>query len=50
MQALAQNASDAPQALEQFTSEHAAAARQYAVMVKRAKGNILLASQTGWAL
>jgi len=49
-QALAQNVSEAPRTFEQFTSEHAAAAHQYAVMVNRANANILLASQIGWAL
>jgi hypothetical protein len=49
-QVLAQNVSEAPRTFEQFTSEHAAAAQQYAVRVKRAIANILLASQSGWAL
>ena len=48
--ALAQNVSEAPQKIRQFISEHTATAQQYAVKVKRAKANILLASETGRAL
>ena len=48
--ALAQNVSEAPQKIRQFISEHTTTAKQYAVKVKRAKANILLASETGRAL
>ena len=46
-QALAQNVSEALQTIQQFTSEHAASAQQYAVKIKRTKANGFLASESG---